>query len=68
MNIENLLKEEFDEEKDIKHLKIIFNEMKGINEQYLDCECEQIEFKWILVKWWFKGFINFSGFYQNKNN
>ena len=50
MNIENLLEEEFDEEKDIKHLKIIFNEMKGINEQYMDCECEQIEFKWILVK------------------
>ena len=48
MNIENLLEEEFDEEKDIKDLKTIFNEMKVINEQYLDFECDQMELKWFL--------------------
>ena len=48
MNIENLLEEEFDEEKDIKDLKTIFNEMKAINEQYLDFQFDQIELKWFL--------------------
>ena len=48
MNIKNLLEEEFDEEKDIKDLKTIFNEMKVINEQYLDFQFDQIELKWFL--------------------